>query len=152
MCHQVPHAVFFSSLSRSIHGVYFGALIRQSAKGNGLRFCKLFAPSPVKKSDIGRKTYPNPRKFSLLPEARHRHILAAIAIVQRRPEMFRSSLWRRVMKFSRRVFLCGLAVLACAPIGAASAQEKIRLAHSALESSNSVWYVAKDRGLYKKYG
>lgn len=56
------------------------------------------------------------------------------------------------MKFSRRVFLCGLAVLACAPIGAASAQEKIRLAHSALESSNSVWYVAKDRGLYKKYG
>ena len=35
---------------------------------------------------------------------------------------------------------------------AASTQEKIRLAHSALESSNSVWYLAKDRGLYKKYG
>jgi len=32
------------------------------------------------------------------------------------------------------------------------AQEKIRLAHSALESSNSVWYLAKERGLYKKYG
>ena len=37
-------------------------------------------------------------------------------------------------------------------IAAAPAQEKIRLAHSALESSNSVWYVAKDRGLYKKNG
>lgn len=35
---------------------------------------------------------------------------------------------------------------------AAQAQEKIRLAHSALESSNSVWYLAKDLGLYKKYG
>ena len=34
----------------------------------------------------------------------------------------------------------------------APAQEKVRLAHSALESSNSVWYVAKDRGLYKKNG
>ena len=34
----------------------------------------------------------------------------------------------------------------------ARAQEKIRLAHSALESSNSVWYLAKERGLYKKYG
>lgn len=34
----------------------------------------------------------------------------------------------------------------------AHAQEKIRLAHSALESSNSVWYLAKELGLYKKYG
>jgi ABC-type nitrate/sulfonate/bicarbonate transport system substrate-binding protein len=31
-------------------------------------------------------------------------------------------------------------------------QEKIRLAHSALESSNSVWYLAQDRGFYKKHG
>jgi NitT/TauT family transport system substrate-binding protein len=31
-------------------------------------------------------------------------------------------------------------------------QEKIRLSHSALESSNSVWYVAQDRGFYKKNG
>ena len=31
-------------------------------------------------------------------------------------------------------------------------QEKIRLAHSALESSNGVWYVAQDRGFYKKHG
>jgi NitT/TauT family transport system substrate-binding protein len=32
------------------------------------------------------------------------------------------------------------------------AQEKIRLSHSALESSNAVWYVAQDRGFYKKNG
>src|SRR5262245_40365365 len=31
-------------------------------------------------------------------------------------------------------------------------QEKIRLSHSALESSNAVWYLAQDRGLYKKNG
>ena len=31
-------------------------------------------------------------------------------------------------------------------------QEKIRLAHSALESSNGVWYIAQDRGFYKKHG
>ena len=31
-------------------------------------------------------------------------------------------------------------------------QEKIRLAHSALESANSVWYLAQDRGFYKKNG
>jgi NitT/TauT family transport system substrate-binding protein len=30
-------------------------------------------------------------------------------------------------------------------------QEKIRLAHSALESSNSVWYLAQERGFYKKH-
>lgn len=36
--------------------------------------------------------------------------------------------------------------------GGASAQEKVRLAHSALESSNAVWYVAQARGYYKKYG
>jgi ABC-type nitrate/sulfonate/bicarbonate transport system substrate-binding protein len=32
------------------------------------------------------------------------------------------------------------------------AEEKIRLSHSALESSNAVWYVAQDRGFYKKNG
>ncbi len=31
-------------------------------------------------------------------------------------------------------------------------QERIRLSHSALESSNGVWYVAQDRGFYKKNG
>lgn len=34
----------------------------------------------------------------------------------------------------------------------ARGQEKIRLAHSALESSNAVWYLAQDRGFYKKHG
>ncbi len=32
------------------------------------------------------------------------------------------------------------------------AQDKVRLAHSALESSNAVWYVAQARGYYKKNG
>lgn len=31
-------------------------------------------------------------------------------------------------------------------------QEKVRLSHSALESSNAVWYVAQDRSFYKKNG
>jgi NitT/TauT family transport system substrate-binding protein len=34
----------------------------------------------------------------------------------------------------------------------ARAQQKIRLSHSALETSNSVWFLAQDRGFYKKYG
>jgi ABC-type nitrate/sulfonate/bicarbonate transport system substrate-binding protein len=38
------------------------------------------------------------------------------------------------------------------PLRDAWSQEKIRLAHSALESSNAVWYVAQDRGFYKKNG
>ena len=37
-------------------------------------------------------------------------------------------------------------------LSAVWAQERIRLAHSALESSNSVWYLAQDRGFYKKHG
>ncbi|HEY7164032.1 MAG TPA: ABC transporter substrate-binding protein [Candidatus Binatia bacterium] len=36
--------------------------------------------------------------------------------------------------------------------GSAAAQEKIKLSHSALESSNAVWYLAQDRNIYKKYG
>ncbi len=34
----------------------------------------------------------------------------------------------------------------------ARGQEKIRLSHSALESSNAVWYLAQERGFYKKNG
>jgi NitT/TauT family transport system substrate-binding protein len=58
------------------------------------------------------------------------------------------------MKLSRRVHLYAkimVAVLCVLPTGA-SGQEKVRLAHSALESSNGVWYVAQDRGFYKKHG
>jgi NitT/TauT family transport system substrate-binding protein len=58
------------------------------------------------------------------------------------------------MKFVRRfgffinvLFFCGTAL-----VSGASAQDKIRLAHSALESSNAVWYVAQARGYYKKHG
>jgi NitT/TauT family transport system substrate-binding protein len=58
------------------------------------------------------------------------------------------------MVLSRQISL--LAVLIAISLSAASnpawGQEKVRLAHSALESSNSVWYLAKDLGLYKKYG
>jgi NitT/TauT family transport system substrate-binding protein len=50
-------------------------------------------------------------------------------------------------------FGTAILLLACCvwPAGAWG-QEKVRLAHSALESSNGVWYVAQDRGFYKKYG
>jgi len=34
----------------------------------------------------------------------------------------------------------------------ARAQEKIRLSHSALETSNSVWFLAQNRGFYRKNG
>src|SRR5499427_4944581 len=37
-------------------------------------------------------------------------------------------------------------------LNAAWGQEKTRLSHSALEGSNAVWYLAQDRGLYKKNG
>src|SRR5437867_409800 len=58
------------------------------------------------------------------------------------------------MKFSPRMrFAEGLLLLSfCLFFSPALAQERIRLSHSALESSNSVWYLAQDRGLYKKYG
>jgi len=58
------------------------------------------------------------------------------------------------MKFSRgwlsRVTVGFFAIFAL-PCGA-SGQDKVRLAHSALESSNAVWYAAQEKGFYKKYG
>jgi NitT/TauT family transport system substrate-binding protein len=54
----------------------------------------------------------------------------------------------RVLCLSAIILLISLVV---SPKGALS-QEKVRLAHSALESSNGVWYVAQDRDFYKKYG
>ncbi len=58
------------------------------------------------------------------------------------------------MKLSRRFWpLGGLLVLVnllLLPDG--QSQEKVRLSHSALEGSNAVWYVAQDRGFYKKNG
>jgi NitT/TauT family transport system substrate-binding protein len=50
-------------------------------------------------------------------------------------------------------FVSGLAILFTSLFLANGwSQEKTRLSHSALESSNSVWYVAQDRGFYKKNG
>ncbi len=49
-------------------------------------------------------------------------------------------------------FLAGLFCLYQVFSNLASAQEKVRLSHSALETSNAVWFLAQDKGLYKKYG
>ena len=58
------------------------------------------------------------------------------------------------MKLPRRFwFFDGLLLLSYfLSLNDGRAQEKIRLSHSALESSNSVWYLAQDRGFYKKNG
>ena len=57
------------------------------------------------------------------------------------------------MKPTRRFWFFGaLLLLYCILSRGAWGQERIRLAHSALESSNAVWYLAQDRGLYKKFG
>ncbi|HEX2931257.1 MAG TPA: ABC transporter substrate-binding protein, partial [Candidatus Binatia bacterium] len=49
-------------------------------------------------------------------------------------------------------FLAGLMLSVHVFLHDALAQEKVRLSHSALETSNSVWFLAQDRGFYKKYG
>jgi NitT/TauT family transport system substrate-binding protein len=54
---------------------------------------------------------------------------------------------RRFGLFSSVPFL-----LAALLASTASGQDKVRLAHSALESSNAVWYVAQAQGYYKKNG
>ncbi len=58
------------------------------------------------------------------------------------------------MKLPQRFWFFGGLLLLSYPLfsWAAWGQEKIRLSHSALESSNSVWYLAQDRGFYKKTG
>ncbi|MGZ9272384.1 MAG: ABC transporter substrate-binding protein [Candidatus Binatia bacterium] len=57
------------------------------------------------------------------------------------------------MKVSRRCSVLGSLFFVLAMyFGAASAQEKIRLSRSALETSNAVWFIAQDLGYYKKHG
>ena len=57
------------------------------------------------------------------------------------------------MKVSRAVnVVVGLLLVATSIVGAASAQEKVRLSHSALETSNAVWFIAQELGFYKKQG
>lgn len=53
---------------------------------------------------------------------------------------------------SYRFLLAPLCFLSLVPLKIAAGQEKIRLSHSALESSNAVWYLAQERGFYKKNG
>jgi NitT/TauT family transport system substrate-binding protein len=57
------------------------------------------------------------------------------------------------MRLSQNCFVGGL-LFVCFFVACSNlwAQEKVRLAHSALESSNAVWYLAQDRGFYKKHG
>jgi len=57
------------------------------------------------------------------------------------------------MKVSRTInLIVGLLWVAVGIVDYAAAQEKVRLSHSALETSNSVWFIAQELGLYKKYG
>src|SRR5436309_14576019 len=59
-----------------------------------------------------------------------------------------------MMKLPRRFWILAALLSIChfLLLSDVRAQEKIRLSHSALESSNSVWYLAQDRGFYKKHG
>ena len=56
------------------------------------------------------------------------------------------------MKVARRFSVVGGLFFVLAIYFEASAQEKIRLSHSALETSNAVWFIAQDLGFYKKHG
>ena len=58
------------------------------------------------------------------------------------------------MELPRGFWFCArlLFILCSFYLPDAWSQEKIRLSHSALESSNAVWYLAQDRGFYKKNG
>ena len=49
-------------------------------------------------------------------------------------------------------FLAGLFFLAQVYSNPVFSQEKVRLSHSALETSNGVWFIAQERGIYKHYG
>ncbi len=55
--------------------------------------------------------------------------------------------------FRRFWLLGGLPVLFCAIFSNnARAQEKIRISYSSVDTSNAIWYVARDAGFYKKNG
>lgn len=57
------------------------------------------------------------------------------------------------MKVSRAVkILVVLIVFGIGIIDRVAAQDKVRLSHSALETSNAVWFIAQELGFYKKYG
>jgi len=57
------------------------------------------------------------------------------------------------MRLPRRFWsLISVLFIGATFVTGAWSQDKVRLAHSALESSNAVWYVAQARGYYKKNG
>ena len=57
------------------------------------------------------------------------------------------------MSSARRIWLIvGWLFLVQLSLKATLAQEKVRLSHSALETSNSVWFIAQELGMYKKHG
>ncbi len=56
------------------------------------------------------------------------------------------------MKVSRRFSILASLFFVLAVCFGASAQEKVRLSHSALETSNAVWFIAQELGFYKKQG
>jgi NitT/TauT family transport system substrate-binding protein len=57
------------------------------------------------------------------------------------------------MSSTRRIWLVvGWLFLVQLSLKATLAQEKVRLSHSALETSNSVWFIAQELGMYKKHG
>ena len=57
------------------------------------------------------------------------------------------------MVLTRKIWVAvSLCLIVSRPITYSDAQEKVRLSHSALETSNSVWFIAQELGMYKKYG
>lgn len=58
------------------------------------------------------------------------------------------------MRLSKNFFRLAAAVcfLSLAPWNNLPAQEKIRISYSSVDTSNAIWYVARDAGLYKKNG
>jgi ABC-type nitrate/sulfonate/bicarbonate transport system substrate-binding protein len=57
------------------------------------------------------------------------------------------------MKVSRTVnIIVGVLFIVCGIVDHAAAQDKVRLSHSALETSNAVWFIAQEQGFYQKYG
>ncbi|HYJ15234.1 MAG TPA: ABC transporter substrate-binding protein [Candidatus Limnocylindria bacterium] len=56
------------------------------------------------------------------------------------------------MKVSRHFSILASLFFVLAVCFGASAQEKVRLSHSALETSNAVWFIAQELGFYKKHG
>ncbi len=56
----------------------------------------------------------------------------------------------QVRKLYKSPFVMVLSILLY--VGQGSAQEKIQIAYSSIDSSNAVWYVAKDAGKYRAHG